>query len=504
MNASAASLLRLIFCAAVLATNFTAPAQTPGSDYTAAYPSAKTIESQIKGTDPTDTLARQIAVFRRLQYDIRNIKTARTIRGDFTPGEQKTLQMYGMAEAQIVQEYTRSHTADEVAAFNKLCGRYLSNQDLYDEYHRLIGQQGLDVARDAADKTHREAEEIQQRHAAAIAGSGASRAAGSGEPAGAAFLNNMFNNDPEIRRCLELGGGTPDDCARAGVHGMGRSAEVAVGRMIGTDVDAGHVKNGVLLVGVYRSRPDLPELDLTADGQALLKKCGTLADENHPYSLRSSGGAVQILLANQPTPIVLALRPDGSLSGPGNIAVKGQIVSGSRQGYYSCPVGTAAMNCKTTTQAVYAAATQRCTLAQLVPQPAPRPGQRLTGDAAIFGDLLDTGSHEPVTYGLRFAGSYASSAGMKLTFNNRSVTLDCGKAHINAPYTVENTPAGFAVRVQNPAGPFVLGVAPDNTLRGSGSTTVNGRLISSFHGDDVRYTPHSETCAVGAFIAINK
>ncbi|HKO19843.1 MAG TPA: hypothetical protein VJU82_13240, partial [Acidobacteriaceae bacterium] len=422
--------------------------------------------------------------------------------GDFTPGEQRTFQMYGMAEAQIVQEYTRSHTPDEVAAFNKLCGRYLSNHDLYDEYHRLIGQQGLDAAQDAADKTHREAEEIQQRHAAAIAGNGASRSAGSDEAPGAAFLNNYFNNDPEIRRCLELGGGTPDDCARAGVNDMGKSAEVAVGRMVGTDVNAGHVKNGVMLVGVYRSRADLTELDLTADGQALLKKCGTLADQNHPYALRSSGGAIQVLLANQPTPIVLALRPDGSLAGPGNVAVTGQAVSGYRQGYYGCPAGTAAMNCKTTTQAVYAPAVQRCTFAQLAPQPAPRPAQRLTGDAAIFGDLLDTGSHEPVSYGLRFAGVYTSSTGLKLTFSNRWVTLDCGKAHINAPYAVENTPAGFAVRVQNPSGPFALAVAPDNTLLGSGSTTVNGRLISSFHGDDVRYTPHSETCPVGTFVAV--
>lgn len=122
----------------------------------------------------------------------------------------------------------------------------------------------------------------------------------------------------------------------------------------------------------------------------------------------------------------------------------------------------------------------------------------------MFADLVDFSSHEPVTYGLRFAGTYADSAGLKLTFNNNSVTLDCGKAHINAPYAVENTPAGFAVRVQNPSGPFALAVAPDNTLRGSGTTTVNGRLISSFHGDDVRYTPHSESCAVGTFVAVAK
>ncbi|HKO20269.1 MAG TPA: hypothetical protein VJU82_15440, partial [Acidobacteriaceae bacterium] len=68
MSASASSVLRLLLCAALVAASSTALTQAPGSDYTAAYPSAQTIESQIKGTDPTDTLARQVAVFRRLQY----------------------------------------------------------------------------------------------------------------------------------------------------------------------------------------------------------------------------------------------------------------------------------------------------------------------------------------------------------------------------------------------------------------------------------------------------
>lgn len=53
------------------------------------------------------------------------------------------------------------------------------------------------------------------------------------------------------------------------------------------------------------------------------------------------------------------------------------------------------------------------------------------------------------------------------------------RANVNAAYAVENTSAGFVVRVQNPGAPFVLGAAADNTLRGSGSTTVNGRLIST-------------------------
>jgi len=42
-------------------------------------------------------------------------------------------------------------------------------------------------------------------------------------------------------------------------------------------------------------------------------------------------------------------------------------------------------------------------------------------------------------------------------------------------------------------------VQPDNSLRGAGSTTVNGRLVSGMSGDNVTFAPHSETCDVGTF-----
>ncbi|HEX6496986.1 MAG TPA: hypothetical protein VF018_15950 [Acidobacteriaceae bacterium] len=90
---------------------------------------------------------------------------------------------------------------------------------------------------------------------------------------------------------------------------------------------------------------------------------------------------------------------------------------------------------------------------------------------------------------------------MKLTFENRSVTLDRGKAHVNALYIVDNTATGFVVRVQNPGGGFQLAVAPDNTLRGAGSAVVNGRLVSAIRNDQASFTPHSETCSVGTFTA---
>jgi len=88
---------------------------------------------------------------------------------------------------------------------------------------------------------------------------------------------------------------------------------------------------------------------------------------------------------------------------------------------------------------------------------------------------------------------------MKLAFSNGFVTVDSGRAHANAGYAVEDTPSGFVVRVQNAGGPFALTLGPGNSLRGSASTTVNWKIVSSFHDDNVRFTPHSESCAVGVF-----
>jgi hypothetical protein len=100
--------------------------------------------------------------------------------------------------------------------------------------------------------------------------------------------------------------------------------------------------------------------------------------------------------------------------------------------------------------------------------------------------------------GLRMEGKYTSN-GLQLDFAGDAVTLDCGQAHVKSPYTVENATNALIVHVQNPGGPFDLVVSSDKTLRGSGSTTVNGRLVSGMNGTDITYTPRSETCQVASY-----
>jgi hypothetical protein len=96
------------------------------------------------------------------------------------------------------------------------------------------------------------------------------------------------------------------------------------------------------------------------------------------------------------------------------------------------------------------------------------------------------------------AGKFGGGT-LLLDFSGNSLVLDCGQAHVRATYTVENAPSTFLVHVQNPGSPFTLALQPDSSLRGSGSTTVNGKLVTGMSGENITFAPHSEACDVGTF-----
>ena len=104
----------------------------------------------------------------------------------------------------------------------------------------------------------------------------------------------------------------------------------------------------------------------------------------------------------------------------------------------------------------------------------------------------------PLEPGLRMTGQFASGK-LVLDFTPTSIILDCGAAHVRGAYTVENATDQLLVHVENPGGPFTLAVEPDSSLRGTGSTTINGRLVSGMQGENVTFTPRAETCEVASF-----
>ena len=140
---AALSRLRLVFFGGFLclacSNGF---AQAPSSDYTNDLPSVERVKTEIKGSDPTDTLARQVAVFTYLYTYVDRIKLNRDYRGPYTPGETRVMTAYRLAAYQISQDYAKSHTPDEAKAFERLHGQYEMNSDFCKDWSkRLIGPQ---------------------------------------------------------------------------------------------------------------------------------------------------------------------------------------------------------------------------------------------------------------------------------------------------------------------------------------------------------------------------
>jgi hypothetical protein len=256
---------------------------------------------------------------------------------------------------------------------------------------------------------------------------------------------------------------------------------------------------GVILKGLYRSPATVTTLNFDEDSVSI-DGCGKLSADPHNYSIEKRSGLVRITIDNEPNPIVLTMRPDGGLTGPGLIDVKGRIIVGYfTSTHYENGVATG-----TTSTPDYRPAMGRCVVGSLVMPPSPKaaPASAQPADDSspigMLTGMLNTFAPGGGEVGLRMTGKYGGG-NLLLDFSGNSLVLDCGQAHVRQLYTVENTSNAFLIHVQNSVSPFTLALQPDNSLRGSGSTTINGRLVTGMNGDNVTFAPHSETCDVGTF-----
>ena len=508
MNVSAPSISlssfhpRLILLAALLClTSGTAPAQA-SADYTNDLPSVERVKAEIKGSDPTDSLARQVAVFTYLYTYVDRIKLNRDYRGPYTPGETRVMTAYRLAAYQTSQDYAKTHTPAEAAAFERLHGQYEMNSDFYKDWsRRLIGPQsaaaykGAEAGLAATQKAH--VDSINRANEEAKRQSQAQTTNGQG-----------LSNDPTAvatRRCLELGGSNIA-CMGKGL-GAGFMGLIGLGSM---DELTGPGAAGVVLSGLYKNAAGA-NLSFD-DSSASATDCGKALPVGYPYTIEKQPSSLRVLVRSEPKPYTVTMRPDGGLNGPGPIDITGKIIIG-----YHTVTTTQMINgqramfdqcngpCQTTsTIPDYGPKTERCSIGALSAPPKPRPSsqQSASADSGLMGmmtEVFNTGemtvNSEP---GLRMIGKYASG-NLLLDFTSTSVILDCGQAHVRDTYTVENAPDRLVVHIANSTSPINLSVEPDNSLRGSGSVTVNGRLVSGMNGENVTFAPHAETCAVGTF-----
>jgi hypothetical protein len=497
---------RILFAAFLCIACAGALAQTTSADYTNDMPSVDRVKAEIKGSDPTDTLARQVAVFVYLSEYIKRIKYNRTVRGPYTDSEARVMGAYDLASYQISQDYAKTHTPDEAKAFERLHGQYEMNAAFSADWKkRLMGPQSAAAYKNAEAQLAATGQAHYEQEMRDYKRDRAAQQAADKQ----IFGTQGLSDDPTAvatRRCLELGG--------SNVGCMGKGFGAGFMDLFGFDkvLEAldGPGSAGVILHGLYKNPTTTATLSF--GGGVSLGGCGKLVPATHKYTIDKRPGSLQVTVENEPHPFVLTMRPDGGFAGPGLIDVRGSIIIGYHTETTTWTHSDGSYAGTTSAQvADYAPATARCSIGSLAPPPPPKPAPAgapaqpadesgMMGLVTGLADMLSTRGGAPVDGGggLRMVGKYGGGM-LLLDFSSNSLVLDCGQAHVRAPYTVENAPDQLLIHVQNSGGPFTLALMPDNSLRGSGSTTVDGRLVTGMKGEEITFAPHSEHCDVGIF-----
>ncbi len=199
-----------------------------------------------------------------------------------------------------------------------------------------------------------------------------------------------MSNDPTsvaIRRCLELGGST-GSCMGGGLIG-GMISLVTGGEGLGSLTGPGRA--GVVLSGGYS--PSQNGASVTFSGNSgSINSCGKLAPDNTTYTLSKTAAALKVTLPVSPSPVVLTMRSDGSLQGPGAITLNGQIITGYEV-LTTTRTGNCAPNCVTSTRTpIFKPATDHCSVGAYKAPPPPPPSANGSGASPLGGGLLRPGS----------------------------------------------------------------------------------------------------------------
>jgi len=470
--------------------------------YLAGMPSVEKVKQMIQGSDPTDSLARQVAVLNILQEVIQRMEIAPGRRyGSQTADELKYFNMYRLGAYQLTQDYAKAHTAAETKAFNQLHGRYELDMTLRREMFQkvftdafLADYSKVDAGINADYKAHIEQERKQAEQAQRHAGTPGERT-----------ISPMAKNDPTsmaARRCLELGG-SEADCITKGI-GSGLLA------LLGIDLDETRKAlgtRGLRMGGGYRADNGIG----ISFGQDTVDVagCGKLVPDPRGYNVAWQANQWVVQVLNDPGPLAFVLTSSGQLVGPGTVDVGGRVITGYQvydvQKRYSD--GNIVPGSVHQEQVpVYAQRTERCVLPTFHPiavtDAEVSPVSLL---AALLGGEkskeIKQDEARPTPAGLRVAGVYSAPGGLKMEFHPVAVILDCGQAHVMRQYAVQAAGGQVSIAVANGNSPFALTLRLDGNLGGAGTVEVSGRLMVGMRGNEFVFEPVTARCALSTLRA---
>jgi hypothetical protein len=336
---------------------------------------------------------------------------------------------------------------------------------------------------------------------------------------------------PEERatnRCV-TSGRLPSSC-------MGNSLLGAFGQMLSSVLPGADKQPapGPNMAGVFQGTGNW-RLDFVDGG--VLVNCSFLSPNQESYTIDFKNGRTVLTINTTPKPLVLTVRDDNTIVGPGPVTIDGVVPSGSGGGgstpghtethqvttterinAYEAPAhyGDTLTNTgggtydatHTTTTSTYVPGTSTPTYTTFAHRRTTCPAINLSTKGASVGiqtmqtDLLKTmfgGDKGPPTPpGIRMHGIFAAPTGFSVQFFPESAILGCGPDAARAyPYTVEADGTRAVVKINAPDHPLTLAFRSDGSLDagGSGPYQVHGRTVTGQdNNDNFTFAPLEQTC----------
>ena len=334
-----------------------------------------------------------------------------------------------------------------------------------------------------------------------------------------------------INRCI-TSGRLPSSCTGNALLG-------AFGKMLSSVLPSTGEQGpqaGPTMAGVFEGAGKW-RLDFIDGG--VLVNCSFLSPNQEAYTLSLTSARPSLTIKTRPRPLVLTLRADGTIAGPGPVTIEGVVPGGYTAGTStpghtetSTYTTTERMNANqvqpasgntsvtntgggtydvttthTSTNNVAGSSTPGYT--NFVPRSATCPALNLqsTGAAGIqtmqtdlLKGMLGGDKGPPTPSGIRMTGIYAAPTGFSVQFFPESAIVGCGPDAARAyPYTVLAEGSRAVVKIAAPDHPLNLAFSSANNLDpGTGAYQVHGRTITGQdNNDNFTFAPLEQTCNLG-------
>ncbi len=313
-----------------------------------------------------------------------------------------------------------------------------------------------------------------------------------------------------IRRCVSSGR-LPATCT-------GNSLLGAFGKMVGEFLPSANKESapGPEMRGIFEGAGKW-RLDFIDDG--VLVNCAFLSPDQHSYTDDFKNRHTILTIDTTPKPLVLTIRPDGAIFGPGPVLIDGVIATGYDSGYRDqSGKAISPTEAAQSSNPVYDSNGNRVSHSGALPghatfshRQASCPALNLSSKGASTGvqtmatDLLkslfnDGDKGPPVPPGIRMHGIFAASTGFSVQFFPESAILGCGPDSARAyPYTVG---IDGAIKIGAPDHPLTFAFGPNGSLDpGTGTYQVHGRtVVGADDKGDFTFASLEQSCSLGVLL----